>query len=1036
MKEPVASIDFETRSTVDIKLGLDHYTSCPEFEVLVLSGRLPGLDVGHWHRGHDCAQPVTGADWLAALHEYVRRGGKVRGWNIMFEWMVWNKVAVPKYGWPELPIEQCVDTMAQAAAHNLPQALDKCGEALGLDPEKLKSKRGKYLIQRLCVPHKPTKDRPGVWVQDPELFAELVQYCDQDVIAEESIAKKLRPLTEWQQRVWLLTQRINRAGVPVHLGECEAIESVVEAEKQRLNGELARITRGAVPAASNRDKLLAWVNANIAPQAAPVDFVDPVDEDDGRPGHGDDELDDLRGKTVEDALKRDDLPPAVRRALEIRAAVVQTSTAKFTKMRKVAVRHDGWGFIRGMFTYHGAGTGRWASRGGVNVQNFTRPSLVQDLKTGIDEIEAAHQVLGRGDHAGALALWGDSTMDAAVSCLRGVIHAPPGHEFIDADFSSVENRVGVWLAGQEDKVELFRKGLDEYKVFASKALYRVPYDAVTKDMRQMSKSAVLGCFAADTKVLTCRGFVPIVEVRNNDRIWDGVDFVTHGGVVFQGVKPVIDFAGVRVTPDHKILGEEGWERADSIDLRSAIRTAGGPSSGTSSTVKKQRHGFGVRAALSGLFRSTTCVVGRLLGAGGALTATRTTFSGRAPAAQTLFPTSSFASAGSIGASQQSPGATERTTQSTQTTAAEGSVCAASGVTRLRLFFAGLLRSPDGRTPLSNSTGSITTGPIPRITVGSRLVLSRTETSGRRGLCLGTGSSSAGLSSGRSIARAIARRARSFVSCVKGAILRRSSPRRTVAEEPTYDILNCGPRSRFVVLTEAGPVIAHNCLFGQGWRGLITYALQYDVVLEPEHSQEIVKSYRREYEKVRNLWYACGDASIDAVRNPSTWFSAGDKLELICHKNFLWMKLPSGRYLAWSRPKIETREAPWMEKFFVGYDEETGEEMYEDRQAMRDVVTVESIETRTRKYVRHPLIGSSIFQSAVQGTAADILAEGTLEVEAAGYTPVLLAHDECLSIVPEGWGDEDEYGRLLCTAAPWREDLPLAYEAYRAKRFRK
>lgn len=719
MKEPVASIDFETRSTIDIKLGLDHYTSCPEFEVLVLSGRLPGLDVGHWHRGHDCAQPVTGADWLAALHEYVRRGGKVRGWNIMFEWMVWNKVAVPKYGWPELPIEQCVDTMAQAAAHNLPQALDKCGEALGLDPEKLKSKRGKYLIQRLCVPHKPTKDRPGVWVQDPELFAELVQYCDQDVIAEESIAKKLRPLTEWQQRVWLLTQRINRAGVPVHLGECEAIESVVEAEKQRLNGELARITRGAVPAASNRDKLLAWVNANIAPQAAPVGFVDPVDEDDGRPGHGDDELDDLRGKTVEDALKRDDLPPAVRRALEIRAAVVQTSTAKFTKMRKVAVRHDGWGFIRGMFTYHGAGTGRWASRGGVNVQNFTRPSLVQDLKTGIDEIEAAHQVLGRGDHAGALALWGDSTMDAAVSCLRGVIHAPPGHDFIDADFSSVENRVGVWLAGQEDKVELFRKGLDEYKVFASKALYRVPYDAVTKDMRQMSKSAVLGC-----------------------------------------------------------------------------------------------------------------------------------------------------------------------------------------------------------------------------------------------------------------------------------------------------------------------------LFGQGWRGLITYALQYDVVLEPEHSQEIVKSYRREYEKVRNLWYACGDASIDAVRNPGTWFSAGDKLELICHKNFLWMRLPSGRYLAWSRPKIETREAPWMEKFFVGYDEETGEEMYEDRQAMRDVVTVESIETRTRKYVRHPLIGSSIFQSAVQGTAADILAEGTLEVEAAGYTPVLLAHDECLSIVPEGWGDEDEYGRLLCTAAPWREDLPLAYEAYRAKRFRK
>ena len=28
--------------------------------------------------------------------------------------------------------------------------------------------------------------------------------------------------------------------------------------------------------------------------------------------------------------------------------------------------------------------------------------------------------------------------------------------------------------------------------------------------------------------------------------------------------------------------------------------------------------------------------------------------------------------------------------------------------------------------------------------------------------------------------------------------------------PVYDLLNCGPRSRFTVLTEAGPVVVHNC----------------------------------------------------------------------------------------------------------------------------------------------------------------------------------------------------------------------------------
>ena len=1023
------SIDFETRSTKDIKLGLDHYVSCPEFEVLMAAVQFPDMaEPDVWHRGWDLSGPEQGRTTLDRLHAHVLAGGAVCAFNAVFEWMVWNHVCVPKYGWPELPLAQCRDVMMQAAAHNLPQGLEKCGAALGLDPEQVKSKRGKYLIGRLCVPHKPTKTRAGPWVQDPALFAEFLEYNKQDVIAERAISRRLRPLTEQQQRLWLLTQKINRRGVPVDLGECANILSVVDAEKERLNRELRALTDYKVSAATKRDDLLAWVNARVA---TPVEIEDPVDNDEDRPGH-EEAFVDLKGKTVEAALARTDLPPEVRRALEIRAAVVQTSTAKFGKMMKVAFD----GRLRGMFVPHGAGTGRWASRGGVNAQNFARPTLIQDAKKGLDDIATAHAVLGAGDYETARLFWGDKVMDAAVSCLRGVLKAPPGYDFIDADFSSVENRMGVWLADQEDKVEMFRRGLDEYKVFASTSLYNVPYDAVTKDMRQMSKSAVLGCFAADTKVLTCRGFVPLVEVRNDDRIWDGVDFVTHGGVVFQGVKPVIDFAGVRVTAEHKILGEEGWERADSIDLRSAVRLAAGLSSGTSDTAEKQGPVSGAPAALSGWFLSITCAVARLLAAGGALTAARTRSFEQEPAAPKLFPTLGFASAGSTGVSQPSRVATERTTQSIATTAAEAFKFAASGASRLLHSFAGWLRSPGGRTRPLSSTASITTGPTPRTTAGSRPDLSRTETSGRRGSSPGTERTSAEQSSGRSIALAIARRARSFVSCAKDRVLKRSSPRKTVAEAPTYDILNCGPRSRFVVLTDAGVVIAHNCLFGQGWRGLIAYAEGHGVHLTEERSQVVVKAYREEYRKVRDLWYDCGDASIAAVKNPGVWFAAGTKLSLICHRNFLWMKLPSGRLLAWSRPRVEEREAPWLEKHFVGFDDE-GDAVFEHRPAMREVVTVESIETKTRLYVRHPLIGSSIFQSATQGAAADVLFEGVLEIDSTGlYEPVLLAHDEALSLVPEGKGDLDEYGRLLCTPKDWRADLPLAYEAYRDRRFRK
>jgi DNA polymerase len=163
----------------------------------------------------------------------------------------------------------------------------------------------------------------------------------------------------------------------------------------------------------------------------------------------------------------------ILKVLKLRQEGSQTSVAKYAKMMEIQRE----GKIRNTLVYHGASTGRWASRGGLNLQNIARPTLDDD------QIErAVDSIFGRGV----------GTMQELSSCVRSAIKADDGKVFVDVDFSSIENRVGVWLAGQNDKVELFRKGLDEYKVFASESLYRVPYDKVTKEQRQVSKSAVLG----------------------------------------------------------------------------------------------------------------------------------------------------------------------------------------------------------------------------------------------------------------------------------------------------------------------------------------------------------------------------------------------------------------------------------------------------------------------------------------------------------------------------------------------------------------
>jgi len=66
------------------------------------------------------------------------------------------------------------------------------------------------------------------------------------------------------------------------------------------------------------------------------------------------------------------------------------------------------------------------------------------------------------------------------------------------------------------------------------------------------------CLGGDTEVLSSRGWIPITDLLPHDLVWDGVEWVHHDGVVDQGERETIDFGGVRLTPDHKVLTRSGW----------------------------------------------------------------------------------------------------------------------------------------------------------------------------------------------------------------------------------------------------------------------------------------------------------------------------------------------------------------------------------------------------------------------------------------------------------------------------------------------
>jgi hypothetical protein len=66
------------------------------------------------------------------------------------------------------------------------------------------------------------------------------------------------------------------------------------------------------------------------------------------------------------------------------------------------------------------------------------------------------------------------------------------------------------------------------------------------------------CLAGDTLVVTSEGFVPLKNVTSDMRVWDGEEFVRSEGVVSSGVQMVISKGGITATPDHKFMLDNSW----------------------------------------------------------------------------------------------------------------------------------------------------------------------------------------------------------------------------------------------------------------------------------------------------------------------------------------------------------------------------------------------------------------------------------------------------------------------------------------------
>lgn len=447
----LVEIDFETRSLCDlIACGAERYSEDPTTDVICVVYHVP-----EWEEGFTWV-PGDNTFHLSSLSgdpniQFVAH-------NAAFEQAIWRNIMVPVYGFPPIPIERWACTLAACAYKGYPLALDKAARALRLNSKK--DNEGNKLTLSMSKFDKNGK-LPEL---TPQIRQRIIQYCQQDVVVEHEIMKRIGLLSGAEKKIWRLDQTINQRGVRLDMEYVEAAQVVVDRASAPLRERFTALT-GLTKVGSPR--LLEWCAENGLAldnlQKKTLAKVLEIEDDDGEPDYGYESLaDEPLADEFDVLLER--VPGNVREVLTIRAMLAGAAIKKLKRMQQ-CVGYDGR--ARGLLQYHAAHSGRWGGRL-LQPQNFPRES-VKGLSP--DDVVAAILSL---DPAVVERETGLPALEAVARSLRHALVPDEGKIFLVGDYKSIEAVIILALAGHVDLAEQLAGGLPIYMRMAEQIYNQKP----------------------------------------------------------------------------------------------------------------------------------------------------------------------------------------------------------------------------------------------------------------------------------------------------------------------------------------------------------------------------------------------------------------------------------------------------------------------------------------------------------------------------------------------------------------------------------